>query len=778
MYTRGNTASVLYSVQRQISDGSLEVVTVKIPYQDKSTLHVLVDDVQITSSTQQGTPYTWVWDGQKIRITPAVANGSQVLVRRVSTADRMKNIFNGQAEFTDEAMDQNFKQLLWLAQEYGEGSGLRDVFSNINMHGYKITNVGQATQDDDVVTFGQYRKDALGANTARDQAVAAKDAAQVAQTKAEQAQAAAQKATAQGTANADLAKQWATKMDDKVNGQDYSSKYYANRSETSATVAGNAQTEAKQAQRNAEAQAADAKASASTATTKASEASASASKAKTSETNAKTSESNAKASETKAKTSETNSKTSETNAKASQDEATRQAELAKEYANKAAGEQIQSDWAQSDSSEKSYIKNKPDLSIYALLGRDVMSYGLGGGQGTAADVSSIFGSGDLNDIDKTGFYTVAGNVSANTPNGDKTGVVLHIQRRYSAGASAIQLYCTTLGYLYYRVRNQNPSQASVLPYIGEMTNEEMDAMNQSRQQIDTTAAITSRTWTPWYEIAANGNNRGFTTNYIRTAQTRWGMTHMAGVPNKGDIPSTTAFAYHGVYDGTKQIDNSSNRLGVLQFAVRQDGSTQYRIIAYQNKAGSDITSSIGAGVKADGTRYTYAPTPVNTSNDDNIATTAFTQTVLNELKTALTSGSVVPAKASQVAGSGVKGAVAQATHSSTSDSANTALSVAWEAITGKPAIENAINSYQISGSSGYIRFENKIQIVWGSGTNRNKCTFIKPFSNTSYSLVGTPQSSTVTGTASYQKTTSYCTFLVEADANITNITYIAIGAWA
>lgn len=53
-------------------------------------------------------------------------------------------------------MDENFKQLLWLAQEYGEGSGLRDVFSNINMHGYKITNTGWATDPDDVVTYGQY----------------------------------------------------------------------------------------------------------------------------------------------------------------------------------------------------------------------------------------------------------------------------------------------------------------------------------------------------------------------------------------------------------------------------------------------------------------------------------------------------------------------------------------------------------------------------------------------------------------------------------------------
>lgn len=75
-------------------------------------------------------------------------------------------------------MDENFNQLLWLAQEYGEGSGLHDVFSNINMHNYKITNVGRATEDDDVVTFGQYRDDALGAYQAKEEAQAALAGAQ------------------------------------------------------------------------------------------------------------------------------------------------------------------------------------------------------------------------------------------------------------------------------------------------------------------------------------------------------------------------------------------------------------------------------------------------------------------------------------------------------------------------------------------------------------------------------------------------------------------------
>lgn len=153
MTTLKQSSYTLYSVQRQISDGNLEVVTVRIPYYSKDTLHVLIDDTQITSQPTENSPYTWQWDGDTIRITPKVAKGSQVMVRRRSDAGAIKNIFNGQAQFTDVSVDQNFQQLLWLAQQFLQGSGQNQVFSDFDMHGYRLINLGNPKQPNDAVTL-------------------------------------------------------------------------------------------------------------------------------------------------------------------------------------------------------------------------------------------------------------------------------------------------------------------------------------------------------------------------------------------------------------------------------------------------------------------------------------------------------------------------------------------------------------------------------------------------------------------------------------------------
>ncbi len=138
-----------YSIQTAVSDGTLEVLDLSIKYMDKSHIFVYVDDVLV-----DGSAYSYVWlTDTRIQIVPAVASGSTLKVIRKTLTDEMWHEFSKGARFSTTSMDENFEQLLFLAQEYSEGIYISDFYSDVDLHLKRILNLGNPINDGDAVNL-------------------------------------------------------------------------------------------------------------------------------------------------------------------------------------------------------------------------------------------------------------------------------------------------------------------------------------------------------------------------------------------------------------------------------------------------------------------------------------------------------------------------------------------------------------------------------------------------------------------------------------------------
>lgn len=332
-------------------NGSTTDFSVPFDYLAKKFVKVIVDSREKLGGDYGDTTKDYFFvDKTTIRFNTAPASGTEIIIRRYTSATDRIVSFKDASVLKAKDLDVSAIQTIHIAEEGRDAINdaiIGDKEGNWDARGHRTTNVGTPIKDNDAVTLKYYKEDVEGVYQARLNAEKARDAAKVSEANAKSSEISA-------SDSALLAKDWAIKLGDTVDGSEYSSKYYANSSSSSAEVASDAETQAKEAEKNAMAQATDAKGSAQSAKN-------SASSASTSAGNAKVSEANAKASETASKDSENASKASEIKSTQEADRAKSEADRAKGYAEQVSSGQVQADWNQTDSTQKDYIKNKPTI---------------------------------------------------------------------------------------------------------------------------------------------------------------------------------------------------------------------------------------------------------------------------------------------------------------------------------------------------------------------------------------------------------------------------------
>lgn len=102
-----------------------------------------------------------------------------------------------------------------------------------------------------------------------------------------------------------------------------------------------------------------------------------------------------------------------------------------------------------------------------------------------------------------------------------------------------------------------------------------------------------------------------------------------GKNNKGTHP-TSISETHTLVAATDQTGDISSlhKYGHVQTSINTSGVTTTEISAFKDIANANNSASISVSIDDSGNITTYAPTPGSTSNDTNIATTAFVKSIV------------------------------------------------------------------------------------------------------------------------------------------------------
>ncbi len=123
-----------YSWQESVKPAGTQDIQCDIEYLDKSYIHVYLDGAETTT-------FTWT-SATNIRLNSPLSVETVVLLIRKTKREYLYIEFASGAPFIEGNVDTQNTQFLHLAQELVEGRSIEGFYGDINMHRYRITNLG------------------------------------------------------------------------------------------------------------------------------------------------------------------------------------------------------------------------------------------------------------------------------------------------------------------------------------------------------------------------------------------------------------------------------------------------------------------------------------------------------------------------------------------------------------------------------------------------------------------------------------------------------------
>lgn len=169
-------------------NGSTTDFNVPFDYLAKKFVKVTVDSREKLGGDYGDTTKDYFFvDKTTIRFNTAPASGTEIIIRRYTSATDRIVSFKDASVLKAKDLDASAIQTIHIAEEGRDiinDALIVDKEGNWDARGHRIVNVGDPIGDNDAVSFKVYKDDAMGAYQAKLDAEAARDAAKVSETNA------------------------------------------------------------------------------------------------------------------------------------------------------------------------------------------------------------------------------------------------------------------------------------------------------------------------------------------------------------------------------------------------------------------------------------------------------------------------------------------------------------------------------------------------------------------------------------------------------------------